>query len=57
MQRWAAPLRPGLAVARELDGAGFGQRGGRLLALATFGAVDHHEPRTTPVDPRHLGWL
>ena len=33
------------------------QRVSRLLALATLGAVDHHEPRTTPVDPRHLGRL
>ena len=57
MQRRTAPLPPSLAVAFELDRAGFGQRVGRLLALGTFGPVDHRGPRTTSVHPRHLGRL
>jgi hypothetical protein len=40
-----------LTVALERDRAGFGQRCGRLLALATLGALDHDELRTTQVNP------
>jgi len=47
MQRRTAPQGPRLAVALQLDCAGFGQRVGRLLALTAVGAVT-----TTNLEPR-----
>jgi hypothetical protein len=51
VQGRASPLRPGLAVALQLDRAGVGQRIGRLLALMALDAINHDELSTH--DGRH----